>query len=179
MRLQPINELSECFHAPIMPSQLKASSGIALFSGAPLRTMRQKSVKGPHYDTALARSLRLLIEREAENRVNRWALARKLNQTTVNSIANGSMDTKISTADKIAEASGYSLSQLLRDDFDPRTMAPAKDERAAYVASLFASIRDPKDRQRAEAIIEQFAPSAHQATEQADLEPTLPRQRAR
>lgn len=118
---------------------------------------RAKSVIGPHYDSPIARSLRLLIERESEGSVNAWAKKYKLKQTTVNRISNGSNDVSVATLIDICDAIGYEPWQLLRPDFDPRVLPPMLDARAMRVAAIFAAIKSETDKRRAEAIMEQFS----------------------
>jgi hypothetical protein len=118
---------------------------------------RSKTVRGPHYDSVVARNLRALIDREAEGSVNAWATRHRLLQTTVNRIANGSSDCSVSTLLDICTATGYALWQLVRDDFDPRAVPPALDARAMRIAAIYASIKDDATKRIAEAVMEQFA----------------------
>lgn len=108
-----------------------------------------------HYDTVLARNMRQLCERYGS--VNAFRTRFKLNQTTINRIANGEVSPSVATLTKISDKCGYSEWQLLHPDFNPRAMPPASDERAMRVAATFASIRDANDKDKAEALVEQFA----------------------
>lgn len=109
---------------------------------------------GKLYDTQLAHSLRMLIDRHGGS-VNAWSIAMGLNQSTINRIANGDMDATCSKVAAIAEASGYAAWQLLHPDFDPRHM-PTLDMRALRIAAIYAGIKDPALKRKAEAIMERF-----------------------
>ena len=121
--------------------------------------MANKTVRGPHYDSVLARNLRLLVELEAGNSVNTWSKKTEINQSTVNRICNGTMDTKLSTLLDIAYKSGYAPWQLIMDGFDPRIHPPMLNARAMRVAAIYAQIESAVDQDRAASIMEQFAPA--------------------
>lgn len=122
--------------------------------------------KRPYRDSRLAVNLRDLISYQADS-VNAWATARGLNQSTINRIANGSMDCTVSLLFVIADATGYEPWQLLHPDFDPRATPPLADERAMRVAAIFSQISGEKDKRRAESIMEQFAPEEPAPAEHA------------
>lgn len=130
--------------------------------------MTRKSVQGPHYHSTIATNLRALVAHEAGGSVNAWAKARGIRQSTLNSISNGTMDTKLSTAQAIADACGRPLSDLVSAEFDAKTRARPRhgvDARLRYYIELFASITDPRHRTIAEATLENLAPHP---TPQAD-----------
>ena len=90
--------------------------------------------------------------------MNAFALRIEMNQSTLNRYCNGSTDITMEKVGYIAEKTGYAPWQLLHPDFDTRRMPPMMDARTMRVAAVFSNIADERDRARAEAIIEQFAP---------------------
>lgn len=142
-----------------MPIRISDASPIRLSDSAISPSMgRQSTARGEFYASPFATNLRALIKYQAAGSVNAWATRIGENQTTINRIANGEMNPSLARATTIAELAGYAAWQLMRPDFDPRTMPPMLDERAMRVAAIFASIPDDRDKDRAESIMEQFAP---------------------
>lgn len=136
--------------------------------------MRPRITVGEHFDQLPARNLRRYIAWRHHDSVNAFSLAaqaagHKLNQSTVNRIANGRADTSFSMLQMLADAMGYEVWELVHPDFDPRNMPRLKDPRTLRVAMAFESIQDERDRKIAEALIEQFTPSG---LPQPEREPT-------
>ena len=117
--------------------------------------MTKPTVHGPHYDTILARNVRLLCERAGS--VLAFSGRFKLNQSTINRIATGKQSATMGFLRTICAATGYLEWQLLHPDFHPRRMPPGADARAMQVAATFASIRSEADKKKAESLVEQFA----------------------
>lgn len=136
---------------------LTKASPIRLAEGAASGLMAKITVKGPFYGSLFARNLRALIDHQCEGSVNAWAQRFGRNQTTVNRYATGMIAATMGQLEEVSEATGYAPWQLLHPEFDPRAMPPMLDARAMRVAAIFADIKDPKDKDRAEAIMEQFA----------------------
>ena len=135
------------------------ASHIRLNVSASSRCMpRPKTVRGPFYDSLLARNLRALIAHQAEGSINVWAKRYEVNQSTLNRYCNGTTDATLGNLQDLLEPAHYQAWQLLHPDFDPRVMPPMLDARAQRVATIFSSIKSETDRDRAEAIMEQFAP---------------------
>ena len=126
--------------------------------GALLPTMANSMVHGEHWHSPLATNLRALKDQQYGGSVNALAQKIKINQSTLNRYCNGSGDITMQKISYIAEQTGYEPWQLLHPDFDTRKMPPMMDARTMRVAAIFANIADPKDRARAEAIMEQFSP---------------------
>jgi plasmid maintenance system antidote protein VapI len=144
----------------IVPSGLRLSSPNGLNRCAPCRTMpRPSTVRGPLYNSRLASNLRALIKHRAGGSVNAWCEVVKIPQSTINKIVTGQRGATVDLLEQIEENSGYGAWQLLHPEFDPRTAPPMMDARTRRVAAIFGGISDPKDRDRAEAILEQFAPA--------------------
>lgn len=121
--------------------------------------MPAKTVQGEHYHSPIATNLRALAAQQYGGSINALAEQIEINQSTLNRYCNGSSDITMQKISEIADATGYAPWQLLHPDFDTRRMPPMLDARAMRVAAIFANIPDPKDRDRAEAIIEQFSPN--------------------
>ena len=124
---------------------------------------RQKTERGPHHESVLSRNMRKLVLAQTEhNSVNAWVKRYTgLTQSTINRICNGTADASVSQLTHICEAIGYAPWQLLHPDFDPRRSSPPLgDPKAMRMATIYASIDDDIMRQRAAAIMEQFAPDA-------------------
>ena len=119
---------------------------------------RPSTVRGELYHSRLASNLRALIQYRAGGSTNAWCESNKLNQSTINKIVTGQRGATVDLLEQIEEQTGYAAWQLLHPDFDPRTAPPMMDARTRRVAAVFSGISDPKDRDRAEAILEQFAP---------------------
>ena len=117
---------------------------------------RAAETQGPLFDSRLATNMRRLIGAQS---VNAWCERFKLPQSTINKICRGTRDATVSVLETIEERTGYACWQLLHPDFDPRVSPPTADPRSMRVASIFASIQDDRDKLRAEAIMEQFAPT--------------------
>lgn len=150
----------------IMPTGLAVSRPSGLIMGALSRPMsRPATVKGNLYESRLAHNLRRLIAHEAGGSVNAWCAANPpLKQSTINKLVNGTRDASVSVLEDIEDATGYSAWQLLHPDFDPRRMPPMADARALRVAAIYAGIKEPMLRDKAEAIMEQFAPDQPEVT---------------
>lgn len=118
---------------------------------------RTAEVKGDLYQSRLAVNLRRLIDHQADS-VNAWCCRHELPQSTINKICRGQRDASVSVLEQIEDKTGYAPWQLLHPEFDPAVMPPAADPRAMRVAAIFSGITSAKDRDRAEAIMEQFAP---------------------
>lgn len=123
-------------------------------------------------NTVLSRNLRSIIDAQAEGSVNRWAISRKIPQATLNRAVIGQSDMTSQVIERVAKAAGYKAWQLLLPNFDPAATAPLADAAAMRVAAVYASIKDPKDRARLSAVVEQFAPDEIRAP--ADEEPPVP-----
>lgn len=137
---------------------LRQASPIRLGNAAYLGYMAASTIKGEHWHSPIATNLRTLKDQQFGGSAN--ALAQKIgvNQSTINRYCNGSSDISLLKISEIAEKTGYAPWQLLHPDFDTRRMPPMMDARSMRVAAIFANIADPKDRDRAEAIMEQFSP---------------------
>ena len=120
--------------------------------------MARNTVQGAHFHSQIAANLRTLVAQRFDGSVNALASKIEVNQSTLNRYCNGSTDMTMAQLSRIAEKTGYAPWQLLHPEFDPRRMPPMMDKRTMRVAAVFAGITDPVDRDRAEAIIEQFAP---------------------
>jgi len=141
-----------------MHIRLSPASPIRLSRGAPSAEMATNTIRGEHWHSLLATNLRALKDQQFGGSVNALASKLKVNQSTLNRYCNGSGDITMQKISYIAEMAGYAPWQLLHPDFDTRRMPPMMDSRAMRVAAIFANIPDPKDRDRAEAIMEQFSP---------------------
>lgn len=120
--------------------------------------MAESRVKGEHWHSAIATNLRALKDQAFGGSINAMAARVEINQSTLNRYCNGSISMPMEKIDQVADKTGYAAWQLLHPDFDTRRMPPMMDARAMRVAAVFANIAEPRDRDRAEAIIEQFAP---------------------
>jgi transcriptional regulator with XRE-family HTH domain len=120
--------------------------------------MPAKTVQGEHFHSPIATNLRALAAQQFGGSINALAEKIDINQSTLNRYCNGSSDITMQKISEIADATGYAPWQLLHPDFDTRRMPPMMDARTMRVAAIFANIPDPKDRDRAEAIMEQFSP---------------------
>ena len=120
--------------------------------------MAENTIRGEHWHSPIAVNLRTLKDQQFNGSVNAFAQRIEMNQSTLNRYCNGSTDITMEKINYIAEKTGYAPWQLLHPGFDTRKMPPMMDARTMRVAAVFANIADPKDRDRAEAIIEQFAP---------------------
>lgn len=109
-------------------------------------------------NTVVARNLRKIIDAQAEGSVNRWATSRRLAQGTVNRAVLGQSDVTTVMLEKFAHAAGYASWQLLLPGFEPGMAAPLMDAGAMRVAAVYSAIKDPRDRARLAAVVEQFAP---------------------
>lgn len=136
---------------------LGTASRMRLPEGARSGSMAASTVRGEHWHSPIATNLRILMEQRFGS-VNAFAQAIGINQSTLNRYCNGSIDITMEKVRTIAEKTGYQPWQLLHPDFDTRRMPPMMDARAMRVAAVFANIPDPRDRDRAEAIMEQFSP---------------------
>ena len=147
-------------HATIVPVGLGMSRPSGLMAGAKFAAMsRAAEVKGDLHDSRLASNLRRLIEHQCGGSVNAWCARWKLPQSTINKLCRGTRDATVSVLENIGDVTGYAPWQLLHPDFDPVTMPPMMDARAMRVAAIFSGITDQRDRDRAESIMEQFAPA--------------------
>lgn len=129
-----------------------------LAEGARCDDMPTDTIRGEHWHSLIATNLRRLKDQQFGGSVNQFAQKIAMNQSTLNRYCNGTGDITAEKVAYIAERTGYAPWQLLHPDFDTRRMPPMLDARAMRVAAIFANIADPKDRDRAEAIMEQFAP---------------------
>lgn len=120
--------------------------------------MASSTVHGEHWHSPIATNLRTLRDQQFGGSANAMSQRLGVNQSTLNRYCNGSSDISLAKISEIAEKTGYAPWQLLHPDFDTRRMPPMMDARAMRVAAIFANIADPKDRDRAEAIMEQFSP---------------------
>lgn len=120
--------------------------------------MGDSTVRGEHWHSPIATNLRTLKDQQFAGSVNAFAQRIEMNQSTLNRYCNGSTDITMEKVSYIAERTGYAAWQLLHPDFDTRRMPPMMDARTMRVAAIYANISDPRDRDRAEAIMEQFAP---------------------
>jgi transcriptional regulator with XRE-family HTH domain len=121
--------------------------------------MANKTVKGKHYTTQVAANLRAVIDHQADGKILTWAEKYGLNQTSINRICNGTVSPTAGYLQEIAEKCGYAAWQLLHPEFDVRKTPPTLDGRAMRVAAIFSAIESQIDRDRAESIMEQFAPA--------------------
>jgi len=119
--------------------------------------MKAQSIQGEHYHSPIATNLRALAAQRFDGSVNALAEQININQSTLNRYCNGSSDITMAKISEIAEATGYAPWQLLHPEFDTRRMPPAMDSRTMRVAAIFANIDNPTDKDRAEAIMEQFS----------------------
>lgn len=119
--------------------------------------MAKNSVQGEHFHSQIATNLRRLVAQRYDGSVNALAQRIEVNQSTLNRYCNGSTDITMAQLERLASRTGYAAWQLLHPDFDTRRMPPMMDPRTMRVAAVFAGITEPIDRDRAEAIIEQFA----------------------
>lgn len=119
---------------------------------------RATEVQGPTYGSVLAVNLRQLVAHQSGGSVNAWSARHKLPQSTINKICTGQRSATLTVLEQIEDATGYAPWQLLHPDFDPVKMPPMMDDRAMRVAAIYANITDSRDKDRAEAIMEQFAP---------------------
>jgi hypothetical protein len=103
-------------------------------------------------------NLRALKDQQFNGSINALAAHVGMGQTTLNRYCNGELSMPMEKIELVADRTGYAPWQLLHPDFDTRRMPPMMDARAMRVAAIFANIADPKDRNRAEAIMEQFSP---------------------
>ncbi len=131
---------------------------MGLGSGAPSAAMAGNTTRGEHWHSLIAANLRTLTDQQFGGSVNAFSQRIGMNQSTLNRYCNGSTDITMEKVAYIAEKTGYAPWQLLHPDFDTRKMPPMMDARTMRVAAVFANIADPRDRDRAEAIMEQFAP---------------------
>lgn len=120
--------------------------------------MASNTVHGEHWHSPIATNLRTLRDQQFGGSANAMSQRLGVNQSTLNRYCNGSSDISLAKISEIAEKTGYAPWQLLHPDFDTRRMPPMMDARTMRVAAIFANIADPKDRDRAEAIMEQFSP---------------------
>lgn len=134
------------------------ASPIRLSHRAPFGYMAESKVRGEHWLSPIATNLRALKDQQFRGSINALAARVEINQSTLNRYCNGSISMPMEKIDQVADKTGYAPWQLLHPDFDTRVMPPMMDDRAMRVAAIFANITDPKDRDRAEAIMEQFAP---------------------
>lgn len=91
--------------------------------------------------------------------INAWCLQYPnagIDQSTMSRILRGVQDPTLETVNRVAVATGYAEWQLLHPDFEPALEPPMLDEEVRRVAYVFSTIKDPLDRRRARAIIEQF-----------------------
>lgn len=119
---------------------------------------RATEVQGATYGSVLAVNLRRLVAHQSGGSVNAWSARYKLPQSTINKICTGQRSATLTVLEQIESATGYAPWQLLHPDFDPVKMPPMMDGRAMRVAAIYANIAEPRDKDRAEAIMEQFAP---------------------
>lgn len=119
--------------------------------------MAHSTVRGEHWLSPVAVNLRKLRDQRFEGSGNALAKALELNQSSLNRYCNGTSDITMSALGCIAEKTGYAPWQLMHPEFDTRRMPPMMDARVMRVAAIFAGITDPRDRDRAEAIMEQFS----------------------
>ena len=120
---------------------------------------RSTEVQGDLYQSTLAVNLRRLVDHQSAGSVNAWCTAHRLPQSTINKICTGQRSATVTVLEDIEERTGYAPWQLVHPDFDPVRMPPMMDPRAMRVAAIYANITDEKDKRRAEAIMEQFAPA--------------------
>lgn len=165
---------------PIVPIGLALSSPLGLIARSTLRRMsRRPTTRGDDYGSRLATNLRALIDHQAGGSVNAWATARKLPQSTINKIANGSRGATVGQLEEIADAIGYAPWQLLHPEFAPATMPPMMDAHAMRVAAIYAGIADPALKLKAMAIMEQFDDHALATSEPAPTPLPAPHQGTR
>lgn len=119
---------------------------------------RASEVQGDLYQSVLAVNLRRLVAHQSEGSVNAWCARHDLPQSTINKICTGQRSATVTLLDEIQEKTGYAPWQLVHPDFDPVRMPPMMDPSSMRVAAIYANITDARDRRRAEAIMEQFAP---------------------
>lgn len=120
--------------------------------------MAASTVQGEHWHSLIATNLRKLKDQQFGGSGNAMSQRIEMNQSTLNRYLNGTSDITMAQVALIAEKTGYAPWQLLHPDFDTRRMPPMMDPRTMRVAAVFSNISDPRDRDRAEAIIEQFSP---------------------
>ena len=91
--------------------------------------------------------------------INAWCLqypGAGIDQSTVSRILRGTQDASLEMVNRVAEATGFAPWQLLHPDFDPAREPPMLKADVMRVAYVYASIKDPANRRRARAIVEQF-----------------------
>ena len=137
---------------------LANASRIGLSERARCGGMAASTIRGEHWHSPIATNLRRLKDQQFGGSANAFALKIEMNQSTLNRYCNGTSDISMQQVGVIAEKTGYAPWQLLHPDFDTRRMPPMMDPRTMRVAAVFANIADPRDRDRAEAIMEQFSP---------------------
>lgn len=141
----------------IVPCGLTASMPTGLNVRAGYRRMsRPTTVRGELYESRLAANLRKLVTYQSGGSMNAWCARHQLTQSTYQKIATGQRGATVAMLERIEDATGYAAWQLLHPDFDPRMMPPMLDAHAMRVAAIFAGIKDPLGRQKAEAVIEQL-----------------------
>lgn len=108
--------------------------------------------------------------------INAWCLQYPnagIDQSTMSRILRGVQDPTLETVNRVAVATGYAEWQLLHPDFEPAIEPPMLDEEVRRVAYVFSTIKDPLDRRRARAIIEQFEDVAAPAPASSTPAPQL------
>lgn len=121
-------------------------------------------IRGPLYDSTVARNLRLIIQFWSHGSISRFAKMTDMSRATISRVAAGTQDTTISVLTRIATAAGFESWQLLRDDFDPQTAQPLADAEVVQLAQDFSRVADPVDRKRLKVIFNAFVPRHSEAT---------------